>query len=219
MLVKQHMRYNNRSLSSLFRMWNDNASWGRYLLGIDCPFELPTFADLPRMHELLIAWDSWRGDDVIPLRSEVKLFDIDNFLSHTMLFDMEVPDRIHCRYVGSVFHEIYGHDFTDQNYLDVTASRHRSIRAQRLFSAANQPCIAVWAAEGEQKHGGLPSSTGASLPVRPTDPDKPMQLMHVVVQLGEIAFSELAHREKRDNVKLSDRFSLVDIGAGVPEVL
>ncbi len=187
-------------------------------MGRDCPFDLPKFAALPRMWELLIAWDSWRGDDIIPLRSEVKLSDINNFLSHTMLFDMEVPDRIHCRYVGSVFHEIYGQDFTGQNYLDVTALKDRIVRAKRLFAAANQPCIAVWAVKGEQGRGGLPSATGVSMPVKPTDPDQPMQLMHVVVQLGKIVFSELASQEKRDNVQLSDRFSLIDIGAGVPGV-
>lgn len=187
-------------------------------MGRDCPFELPPFAALPRMRELLGAWNSWRGDDITPLRSEVKLSDIDNFLSHTMLFDMEIPDRIHCRYVGSVFHEIYGQDFTGQNYLDVTASKDRVIRAKRLFATANQPCIAVWAVKGEQGHGGLPSATGVSMPVRPDDPRKPMQLMHVVVQLGEIVFSDLANQEKRDNVQLSFRFSLIDIGAGVPEV-
>ncbi len=187
-------------------------------MGRDCPFELPNFAALPQMCELLVAWNSWRGDDIVPLRSDVKLADVNNFLSHTMLLDMEIPDRIHCRYVGSVFHEIYGQDFTGQNYLDVTALRDRDIRSKRLFATANQPCIAVWTVKGDGVYNGLPSATGASMPVRPDNPDKPMQLMHVVVQLGEVVFSEFASREKRENVQLSDRFSLVDIGVGVPKV-
>ena len=183
-----------------------------------CSFKLPKFAAMPRMHELLTAWDSWREDDNVPLRSAVKLSQINSFLSQTMLLDMEIPDRVHCRYVGSVFQEIYGQDFTGQNYLDITASRDRDVRSKRLFAIAKQPCIAVWAAEGEQGPGGLPSATGASMPVRPDNPDSPMQLMHVVVQLGEVAFSGLANQVRRENVQLSDHFTLIDIGAGIPAV-
>ncbi len=191
-------------------------------MGQDCPFELPHFADLPQMHELLLAWDSWRGEKIVPLRSQVTLFHINHFLSRAMLFDMETPDtehapgRINCRYVGSVFHEIYGQDFTGQNYLDVTATEDRYIRSKRLFAAANQPCIAVWGVAAGEGPGGLPSAIGASMPVKPDDPEKAMQLLHVVVALGDVAFSDFANREKYDTVQLSDRFSLIDIGKGIP---
>ena len=187
-------------------------------MGRDCPFELPQFADLPQMRELLSAWDSWRADDIIPLRSQVILSDINHFLSYTMLFDMEPSGLIQCRYVGSVFREIYGQDFTGQNYLDVTAPADRHTRSKRLFATVNQPCIAVWGVTGGEGANALPSAIGASMPVRPDDPDKPMQLLHVVVQLGEIVFSEFANRKKYENIQLSDRFFLIDIGAGVTKV-
>ncbi len=194
-------------------------------MGQDCPFELPHFADLPQMRELLTAWDSWRGGEIVPLRSQVKLFHINHFLSRAMLFDMEAPDTeqasglINCRYVGSVFHEIYGQDFTGQNYLDMTATEDRSTRSKRLFAAANQPCIAVWGVAADEAPGGLPSAVGASMPIMPDDLERATQLLHVVVSLGDVTFSDFANREKYEKVQLSDRFSLVDIGKGVPDHL
>lgn len=187
-------------------------------MGRDGPFTLPAFADLPQMQELLIAWDSWRLDDISPLRSNVKLSDIDKFLSHTMLFDMESTGRIHCRYLGSIFNEIYGQDFTGKDYLDITDARYRDMRSRRLFAVASQPCVAVWSTKGEGDQKGLPKAVGASLPVKPNSADKPMQLLQVVVELEQIVFSEFASQEKREKIQFSDRFSWIDIGAGVPEV-
>lgn len=187
-------------------------------MGHDRPFELPAFADLPQMHELLAAWDSWRASDVVPLRSKVKLSDIDRFLSHAMLLDMEPSGRIHCRYIGSKFQEIYGHDFTGEDYLEITDARYRDTRSKRLFTAANHPCIAVWStkAEGDQK--GLPNATGASLPIRPDVSGKPIQLLQVVVALEDFVFSEFATQNKREKIAFSDQFSLIDTGAGVPDI-
>lgn len=187
-------------------------------MGRDKPFELPPFADLPQMQDLLLAWNSWRADDVIPFRSSVKLSDIDRFLSHTMLFDMEPSGRIHCRYMGSIFHEIYGQDFTGKDYLDITDARYRERRSKRLFAAANQPCIAVWGTQGEGDRKGLPKAIGASLPVKPDKAESPMQLLQVVVKLEQIAFSEFSSQEKREKIQFSDQFSLIDIGAGLPVV-
>lgn len=189
-----------------------------------CPFGLPQFADLPQMRELLIKWDSWRQGEITPTRSQVKLFHINHFLSRAMLLEMETPaddqepGRINCRYVGSTFHEIYGQDFTGQNYLDVTASTERRIRSRRLFAASDHPCIAVWGAAGENKPGGLPKAIGASMPIRPSEPTHPMQLLHVVVELGDVAFSDFSSREPREKVQLSNQFALIDIGSGVPEI-
>lgn len=187
-------------------------------MGPDSPFELPLFAELPQMHDLLVAWDSWRADNVIPNRSSVKLSDIDRFLSHTMLLDMEPTGRIHCRYMGSIFHEIYGQDFTGKNYLDITDARYRDTRSKRLFAVANHPCIALWATQGEGDREGLPRAMGASLPIKPDNADNPTQLLQVVVELEQIAFSEFSTQKKREKIQFSDQFSLIDIGAGLPVV-
>lgn len=185
----------------------------------DRPFEVPPFADLPQMHTLLAAWQRWRAGAVVPQRSNVKLSDIDRFLSHAMLFDMERSGRVHCRYIGSIFHEIYGHDFTGQDYLDITDARYRDTRSKRLYAAANHPCIAVWATKSEGDRESLPSATGASLPIKPEESGKPMQLLQVVVELEDVVFSEFATPQKREKVAFSDRFSLIDVGAGMPVVL
>lgn len=182
----------------------------------DYSFQLPGFADLPAMREFLAAWNKWRAGKLVPHRADVNLDDIKASLRQAMLFDMELDGRIHCRYMGSVFQEIYGQDFTGQNYLDITEPQYRKIRSWRLFSVVRHPCIAVWATSGEPGDARLPKTIGASVPIVPEGEGRAMQLMQVIVQLDDVLVSAFANKPKRGEVQISDRFSFVDLGAGCP---
>lgn len=179
-------------------------------------FKLPDFADHPAMREFLSAWDDWRGDNTVPNRSNVKLNDISSFMSHTMLLDMVSPSEIICRYIGSIFMDIYAKDFTGQNYLDLTESQFREMRSKRLSAVVNQPCVAAWTTKTDMGGGQTAHSVGLSLPIIPTVKDAPMQLMQTLVFSVPVPRSEYGKPTRFQHLEFSNRFETIDIGAGHP---
>lgn len=181
-------------------------------------FRLPAFADKPDIHEFLTIWDRWRGSAMMPVRSDVALSDIRHFVENMMLFDMVGPDNIHIRYIGSAFHDIYGQDFTGLNYLDTTEPKYRETRSKRLTSVVERPCAAVWGTLQSQDYEKVPTALGVSVPIRPDEADKPMQLMQVAVMWEDFERSAFASRQALPTVPFSVMFEFLDIGAGCPEI-
>lgn len=183
---------------------------------INTSFDLPDFADHSAMHQFLCAWDGWRGNNLVPNRNNVRLSDISSVMSHTMLFDMVSPTEILCRFMGSIFMDIYGKDFTGHNYLDITQPQFRDIRSRRLFAVVNQPCAAVWTTKSDMGGGKIANSVGASVPITAAHEGAPMQLMQTLVFSVAVPRSEYGKPTRFKHIEFSNQFETIDIGAGRP---
>lgn len=183
-----------------------------------CSFDLPEFVDYPEFHRFIAAWEGWRGMRMIPRRSDIKLKQIQSGLSNTAIFDMCSHTDIRCRYVGSVFTDIYGHDYTGQNYLELTEPHDRKSRAARMFGVVEQPCIGAWSVTANAPEDTQPTTVGVSVPIRSDDQTQPpqvMQLMKVLTPVPNLLFEK---PEGEVLVHFASSFISLDIGFGIPEL-
>ena len=179
-------------------------------------FDLPDFANRPSIHRFINAWDKWRGDAMIPNRRDVKLSDIQSIASGMVIFDMYSHSNIRCRFIGSMFTDLYGHDYTGKNYLDITEPSVRKCRAERMFSVVEQPCIAAWAIAANAPLDPLPTTVGVSVPIAPKNPDHPMQLMQMMEVLTHVNARVFQQHGDELNIHYATSFIGIDIGAGTP---
>jgi hypothetical protein len=179
-------------------------------------FDLPKYADIKAIKSFLAAWDGWRKESAVPCRSNVDLGQIKTHLAYTMLFDMVSKEEIQCRYMGSIFLNFYGQDYTGQNYLELTAPKDRAVRAERLFGIVDQPCAAVWGTLSTGWRDGPDYLAGVSVPIWPDAPGKPQQLMQFFTPLEGMHIPRFEKKFEKRNVALSNQFQFLDIGAGIP---
>ncbi|MCJ9427649.1 PAS domain-containing protein [Kordiimonas marina] len=176
--------------------------------------EFPDFADHQQIRDFFDAWHRWRGEALVPKRSQIKPGEIPHLMSGCMLLDMYGLDRIVFRYAGSLLQDFYGVDFTGKNYYELTAPADRDMRARRLLNVAEQPAAAVWTTPAID----TVDFVGASVPVLPDDLGQPLIVMQVMVHLRDLHHvrpSTIAQRH--DTVHLSQKFRYLDIGAGLPD--
>jgi hypothetical protein len=175
--------------------------------------QLPAFADYVALKDFICAWDRWRGDEIAPSRSQIKLQDMPDLMRGMMLMEALSPEQLIFRFSGSLYQDIYGFDFTGLNYLDITEEGARSLRSRRLWPVASLPVMAVWA---------TPSVLGTdfvgdSVPIMPDIPGNARKIMQVLVPVRD--HHHLATERKRRgqrHVEFSDHFRYLDIGAGKP---
>ncbi|WP_262689537.1 PAS domain-containing protein [Kordiimonas aestuarii] len=175
---------------------------------------LPGFADHGALFDFLGAWNRWRAGALAPKRSEVRLQDMQNLMRGMMLMDVRDADHVMFRYVGSLYQDIYGYDFTGLNYLDITEAKVRELRSRRLWSVVAQPVVAVWTTPSVLGTDFI----GVSVPLFPDAPDTVRKIMQVLVPIRE--YHHIAAERQRRNqkhVEFSDQFRYIDIGAGVPD--
>ena len=184
------------------------------LAGKNIVGRLPAFSDRPAIRDFVMAWDRWRGEDVVPARSQIKLADMPHLMRGMMLIDAIAPDELVFRFSGSLYQDIYDYDFTGMNYLEITEPESREFRSARLWSIVSQPAIAVWSTP--QILGT--DFIGVSVPIAPDAPDQVFKIMQVLVPLsgvGHLARERI--RRGQTHVEFSDRFQYLDIGAGKPD--
>lgn len=118
------------------------------------------------------------------------------------------------RLVGSAIAALTGVEMTGRNYIDLAPPEDRTIRGNRIWRAAQQPCAAL-------TQNRLPSPKGQEnwieflgLPVRPTDDAAPVQFFAVASLTG--AGMMLTGDIDAQITRIADKFFYLDIGAGVP---
>ncbi|TNE61817.1 MAG: PAS domain-containing protein [Alphaproteobacteria bacterium] len=176
-------------------------------------FSFPAFATHQHIVAFFSAWRNWRGDAMVPTRSQIRLADIPHLMRGCMLLDMHGPDQIVFRYAGSLFQDLYKFDFTGANYLDITEPATRDMRSRRLMAVVEQPAAAVWTAPGVDTVDFI----GASVPILADHPGQPPLLMQVCIHLKDLHHIRPATMAVgREKVEISNRFRFIDIGAGIP---
>ena len=185
----------------------------------DQTVSVPSFADHPDIHLIVDAWNAWRGNDLVPTRSNVNLCNISKLLNMITMFDMVSPSEIIVRYIGSSFIDLFGQDYTGANYLDLTPEEYgKAIRSKRLMAVVEQPCATFWTAKPIFREDVSLNTIGTCLPIAPTNPDAPMQMMQLLVLLEPAPYTAFVKKDEDVMIKNSDVFEAVDIGAGLPSL-
>ncbi|UTW58194.1 hypothetical protein KFE96_15410 [Kordiimonas sp. SCSIO 12603] len=192
-------------------------------IAMELQIGLPAFAESTELRHILSTWRKWAGNELLPLRKNVNLRDISQYLDCLLLLDVISYEEVRIRYFPSLYMDFLGADYTGQNYLDVTEAKLRELRAKRFMNIANKPCAAVWTTQDVQLWTNRKQNTfqdyaiGISLPIMASeDGSKPMQVMTICVTpaMGQRpAFFE----QPKHTVALANLHEYVDIGAGVPQ--
>lgn len=176
--------------------------------------QLPAFADYVALKDFICAWDRWRGNELAPKRSQIKLQDMPDLMRGMMLMEAVSPTELVFRFSGSLYQDIYGFDFTGLNYLDITEVHARDLRSRRLWPVAAFPVMAVWATPSVLGTDFV----GVSVPIMPDTPGDVRKIMQVLVPVRD--HHHLATERKRrgqSHVEFSEQFRYLDIGAGKPD--
>ncbi len=155
---------------------------------------------------------------MVPVKSDVKLEQIQSGLHSIGVFDMCSYTDIRCRYIGSFFTDIYGHDYTGRNYLDLTEESDRKARSARMFSLVEQPCIAVWAVTANAPEDERTTTVGLSVPIQADDPARPPQVMQIMKVFTPVPNLLFEKKTGEAVVHFASSFIPIDIGAGLPDL-
>lgn len=163
---------------------------------------------------LFAAWQNWRGDALLPSRDDMVLSDITALMPFLTLLEIRSPEQFIFRLAGTAILEATGFELTGTNYLDLTSPNLRPLRSARVWRKAQQPCGALM----QNRHRGSGEIERwievLSLPLRTVEPDGPVQFLSVTAMIdpGELLLEDFI----TEVAKVADRFTYIDIGAGVP---
>lgn len=178
-------------------------------------FSLPAFAAHDEIRELFSTWDRWRGDKLFPSRLETNLKDIGTYLEAVVLFEVHNHDDLRIRYFGSMLMDFFGKDYTGRNYKDLTPEGFWPTRSKRLMGLVETPCASVWTTRGISYGVEQEFSVGASFPVASKAAQAPDQILQICLPYPGMERPVFEPRPTSSPIELADRYSFVDIGAGV----
>jgi hypothetical protein len=163
---------------------------------------------------LATAWARWRGDKVLPCRSDVQLDDISEILPWITLIEIFSETEIIFRLAGTMIREIMGFELTGHNLMELTEPDHRLARGIRTAQTAHQPCGAIWIWNVTFRNEKSRRMENMGLPVRPEEDGRPMQILNVCGMLDTAGPPQAINYLQQ--LASADNHSFIDIGAGVP---
>jgi len=177
----------------------------------DVPQELPDGSHRRRFFD---AWLRWRGDNMVPVRANVRPEDLAASLSSLGILEAETMDKIIMRVSSSIARERTGRDSRGANLIEMTRPEDRAMRMKRLWQLVTIPCGAVADTHMVLKSGLESVLHSLVLPVA-AEPDAEPRLLYVVSEFA--GKREPNPGDRADGMPLSHHYRLIDIGAGVPE--
>ena len=160
------------------------------------------------------AWQAWRGDELVPRRSNVRLEEIARQLHLVSVIEVISPETARFRLAGSALSQALGIELTGLNYFDFTPPEERGPRIARTQNLVEQPCGSHFIFPIAYSSGRTVQTEILSFPVRPNDPSAPPQIFGISVALENIGMDGTV--EEPTQLPLPEGFQFVDIGAGVP---
>jgi hypothetical protein len=162
----------------------------------------------------LEVWQKWRGDNVVPVRSDVHPEDLGPVLPAIAILEIESPERVVFRLHASRVTAITGYDIKGLNLIDLAAPEERQIRIERYQNLRRQPCGMFTVQDVKLPNGKSFEVTALFLPVAST-PGEPPNLVYVAQQITEPVTWDV--QPSRPSFPLAKQFSYVDIGCGLPD--
>lgn len=97
-------------------------------------------SDLPNCQVFLDAWHGWRGDNVLPLRGDVRPEDLRATMSTITILEMITPEQVIIRKYASNMIDRTGQDMKGVNIMEIANPDHRQKRLERYQNLATTPC-------------------------------------------------------------------------------
>jgi len=160
------------------------------------------------------AWLEWRGSEILPSRQDMRLGDIKTILPFVSVYEVPSPDRIIMRLAASEQERVHTMPLRGMNVLDITAPEDREIRSYRVQQMVTTPCGGWGSLMHRLASGREEPAELLALPVRPAEPDQPMQVLTAMVRFPDR--NRRGAPEPWSVMYTSHDFHFVDLGAGLP---
>lgn len=169
-----------------------------------------------RSRRFLEVWHGWRGDRLLPERSDIDHAALGELSGTCLLLNVRGHDDINIDWAGGTITDQIGVDLTGCNYLDLTSKANRAWRAHLTLAQMAQPCsvaIYYW----------LRLGNGSTLPVEfvtgPMCEDGARQASLILCCATGLTGSEAGNAIDPDSYEEGEGMRFIDIGAGVPPLI
>lgn len=98
---------------------------------------------LPGFSELFAYWQSMRQGDGLPQAEDFDLLALTPWLPEMSLLDLNGPNEIVCRFIGTAIVERMGNDLSQKDMLPEHADETRERAHKAYLALSNLPCAAV----------------------------------------------------------------------------
>ncbi|MDP6345024.1 MAG: PAS domain-containing protein [Alphaproteobacteria bacterium] len=178
--------------------------------------QLPSQLRTDACQALAGAWQNWRGDDLVPQRTQVRIEDIKSWLPNIVVLELRSRREVIFRLAGTRIVESLGVELTGRNYLEFSHPEERATRAERMHQLGQWPCGAHIQMSVTFVSGRSVPSEALTLPVRPAGRGQPIQLFAMIMALEDTT-SQWPAADSR-HFPTADEGCFVDIGAGAPKL-
>jgi len=166
--------------------------------------------------KLLAAWNEARGEDLLPIRKDLRPAAIASILTRTYILDYRSADAVIYTLVGSDISEELGYELTGRNLIELIAEEERPFRRARWKLMAETPCGLYGLARVPTQRGVAVPFANICLPMRANGGGKLHFIGAVEEAPGLRPLIELdpARQSFQQNVELA----AIDIGSGAPQL-
>ncbi|WP_119419935.1 PAS domain-containing protein [Desertibaculum subflavum] len=179
---------------------------------------LPDDLRSPDSAVFIQAWNRWRGDRVLPSRSDFDLGSIKRLLPRVILLEIRSPTEATFRLAGTWITRVLGIELTGRNYLELGDPADRQERAALLFAEVAQPCGAVMIYPMQYASGRAAPVEVISVPVVGDAPSGPPLVFALLTELAPTGFAEPLAAEVARQLPTGRQLRFFDIGAGTPDI-
>lgn len=160
------------------------------------------------------AWMNWRGEHIVPARSDMRLQDIAALLPHVRIAEIG-DDDVTVRLAGTALREIYGMELTGKSMRAISSPQDWPGRHARHLALIRQPCMLMFETADTFPDGKIIRYETVSVPLRDRLDEVIPRVSFTHVEVLERTYT-LPSTTPREFPKPS-AYWFVDIGAGVPD--
>ncbi len=175
---------------------------------------MPNDIHTPDCRAFAEAWQHWRGADLVPRRSAVRLEEIRKLLPLVSVIEVISPEVAKFRLAGTALRDAMGIELTGLNYFDLTKPETRARRVARTQQIVTHPCGGHVLYPILYASGRTVLTEVFSLPVWPNDPSAPPQIFAISVSMEDMRLAGPV--AEPNQLPQGEGFQFVDIGAGAP---
>lgn len=158
------------------------------------------------------AWQAWRGDALLPRRSQVDLVSICKLMSQLSVLEVGGPDRAVFRLAGTEVESQFGMRLTGRSFIKLAQPDQQARRGELVWRLVAQPCAVVSRFVFDRRSGRHDEAEIAAAPVLPDQAGAPVQIFAVLSRLPRQYWGvvdPVFHNSSRN-------LQFLDIGAGLP---
>lgn len=168
----------------------------------------------PESTHLLEQWSAWRGERLLPRRSDIDLASIKKYLSGVSLVEVRGPEQVIFKVAGGGFRDYLGFELTGRNYLDLVDPARRAEIALGVQLVIGKPCGIFYVTPHRFPSGAIVPVEVMSLPIEADRPGGPRLILSSNEPL--IRRQEDVRVAQEQPLAHPTSYNFIDIGAGLP---